>query len=446
MELKDFVVTPIVLFIVYVLAYIIRPRVTDHNTRRYFIPALTVKIIGAIAVGLIYQFYYGGGDTFNYFHHGSAHIIDAFKDNLIKGVRLIFSNGEHEASTYLYSSQIWYFKDSASFFMVKIVAIIDLFTFHTYSATACIIAALSFSGIWALYMVFYDLYPQRHLHFAIISFFIPSLFFWGSGVLKDSVTIGALGWITYAVFELFVKRKNIRQNGFVLLVAGYVLFSIKKYTLLVFLPAAIIWLYIEYFQRIRSLAKKVISFPIVVGLAVLSGYYGVFYVAEGDEKYALGNLAETAKITAYDIRYFSGRDAGSGYDIGELDGTFQGMMNLAPQAIIVSLFRPFPWEANNVLMLLSSFESQLVLILTIYVIVFELRYLLVHFRRSHIIFCFLFSITFAFAVGVSTFNFGTLVRYKIPLLPFYLAGLIMVLEERKRFFNRPAYLLNENRS
>jgi len=49
MELRDFIVTPIVLIIVYLVAYWVRPRFTDINTKRYFIPALTVRIIGAIA-------------------------------------------------------------------------------------------------------------------------------------------------------------------------------------------------------------------------------------------------------------------------------------------------------------------------------------------------------------------------------------------------------------
>ncbi len=35
------------------------------------------------------------------------------------------------------------------------------------------------------------------------------------------------------------------------------------------------------------------------------------------------------------------------------------------------------------------------------------------------------SLGIAFAVGVSTFNFGTLTRYRIPVLPFFLVGLIL---------------------
>jgi thioredoxin len=43
-----------------------------------------------------------------------------------------------------------------------------------------------------------------------------------------------------------------------------------------------------------------------------------------------------------------------------------------------------------------------------------------------VVFLLVFSLTFAFAVGVSTFNFGTLVRYKIPLLPYFLIALGLI--------------------
>jgi hypothetical protein len=33
---------------------------------------------------------------------------------------------------------------------------------------------------------------------------------------------------------------------------------------------------------------------------------------------------------------------------------------------------------------------------------------------------------FAFAVGISSYNFGALSRYKIPCLPFYALGLVLV--------------------
>ncbi|MFT6828639.1 MAG: hypothetical protein ACI9GZ_003758, partial [Bacteroidia bacterium] len=50
--------------------------------------------------------------------------------------------------------------------------------------------------------------------------------------------------------------------------------------------------------------------------------------------------------------------------------------------------------------------------------------LLVVFDDPFLVFCLIFSILFAFAVGVSTANFGTLMRYKIPMMPFFLILLL----------------------
>lgn len=47
-------------------------------------------------------------------------------------------------------------------------------------------------------------------------------------------------------------------------------------------------------------------------------------------------------------------------------------------------------------------------------------------------FCFFFSIVFALFVGSTTLNFGTLVRYKIPCMPFYIIALILILEISKK--------------
>ncbi|MEJ0034455.1 MAG: hypothetical protein WDO15_30850 [Bacteroidota bacterium] len=55
------------------MAYLLRKKLCDDINYRYYFPALTVKIIGALAVGFIYQFYYAGeGDTFNYHTRGES--------------------------------------------------------------------------------------------------------------------------------------------------------------------------------------------------------------------------------------------------------------------------------------------------------------------------------------------------------------------------------------
>jgi hypothetical protein len=43
-----------------------------------------------------------------------------------------------------------------------------------------------------------------------------------------------------------------------------------------------------------------------------------------------------------------------------------------------------------------------------------------------IMYCILFAMLFALFVGATTANFGTLVRYKIPCMPFYIAALFLI--------------------
>jgi hypothetical protein len=108
------------------------------------------------------------------------------------------------------------------------------------------------------------------------------------------------------------------------------------------------------------------------------------------------------------------------------------MARLAPQAINVSLFRPYIWEVKNPLMLLSALESMLLFVLTVYIIFKKNVGLLAAVTNMNVVFALIFSISFAFAVGVSTYNFGTLVRYKIPLLPFFFIALILIWHHSNR--------------
>jgi len=434
LELRDFIVTPIILFIIYMLAYWIRPKVTDVNTKRYFIPALTVKIIGALAVGFIYQFYYGGGDTFAYHTHGSRVIWEAFTEDPVVGLKLFLNEDITSSGIYEYASRIWYYNDTKSFTIIQIATFFDLFTFSSYAGTAILFAGFSFSGVWALYLTFYKKIKSAHLGLALAVLFVPTVFFWGSGILKDTITMGLLGWMAFTFDKILIENKISPGNALIFVFAAYLVYSIKIYILLSFLPAAFIWFYFSKIGEIRSQVLKIIIAPFMLFVIVTLGYFAVLKVGENDPRYSLDQIAETARITAYDIRFGWGArfGDGSGYYLGELDGSFGSMIKLAPAAVNVSLFRPYLWEVQNPLMLLSALESLFVLILTLWIITkVGFRNLFRFIKKPEVAFCLLFSLVFAFAVGISTYNFGTLSRYKIPMMPFYLSGLILLFHYSK---------------
>ena len=150
------------------------------------------------------------------------------------------------------------------------------------------------------------------------------------------------------------------------------------------------------------------------------------------QRYSLDNIAATAETTRQWLTYQSG-DEGSGYDLGEFDPSIFGMLVKFPQAVVVTLFRPFPWEAKKVIVLLSALEALMFVYFTFKA--FQKRgipkTLGLIFKDPNLLFCITFSLIFAFAVGISTYNFGALSRYKIPCLPFFGAFLLIVINYHK---------------
>jgi hypothetical protein len=425
MELTDLFVAPIVAMVILILAIVVRPLVTYEENKKYFLPALTLKMLGAVALGALYQFYYGGGDTFGYFTHGAKHIYEAFFDNPTVGLKLIFGESNFDGDVYAYASNIWMYRDAPAYNVVRIAGLFAVLTGGTYSGTALLFAVVSFSGLWAMYMAFSKLFPNHILGLAIAILFIPSTIFWGSGILKDSVTYGMLGWSTAAVINLLYWRKKQLLWVLILISALVLAFMIKEYIVLSFIPAAMIWAYFVLLRQVRNKMLKVLVAPIVIVLVVSIATYTIYKVGESSPRYSLTQMAETARITAYDIGRWTGRNAGSRYDLGDFDGSPMSMIRLAPDAINVSLFRPYLWEVRNPLMLLASLEGLTFLVLTLIIIYRMFWYKINVLDSPAAWFSLVFSLTFAFAVGISTYNFGTLFRYKVPLMPFYAILLVL---------------------
>jgi hypothetical protein len=412
---------------VYIVAYYVRPFCTDSTNRVYFIPALTVKIFGAIAVGLIYQFYYTSGDTFTYHTHGSRLIWEAFMDSPLEGIRIYFAHGTYGPGLWEIADQIWFWRDPRSFFVIQMATIFDLFTFSTYSATAVLFSVVAFIGGWMLYLVFYKSHPHAHQVLAFCCLFVPSVVFWGSGLLKDTVTLAFAGMSTFCFYKILIEKRISVGYLVLLVVSFYIIYSIKKYILISLVIGLIVWIASRFYFQVRSYMLRILLVPIVLIVSLAITYVSISKITEDDARYSLENIAQTSKITAYDIRYGWGARTGdgSGYSLGELDGSWQSMILVAPGAVNVSLFRPYLWEANNPLMALSALESFITLLATILVLI-QVRSYLFYYIRAEVIFCLVFALIFAFGVGASSYNFGTLSRYKIPLLPFYWSALAII--------------------
>lgn len=429
--LLDYLLLPFVLAIIYLIAYKIRDTKypPGHKWRAYFIPGLTAKIGGAIGIGLIYQYYYGGiGDTVLYYRHAVI-INSAFDDSIDKWFNLIFHVPEWYDSNYYgqYISKMEWYQAPTEYIVCSIIAFLGIFVFTTYLPMSVLLGTIAFTGIWALFRTFATKYPQFTKQIAIAVLFIPSTIMWGSGIFKDTICIFGLGWLTYGAFRLLINRDFSIGAIALVVLAVYFVGSIKVYILLAFLPALVMWILFSYSYRIRSgFIRFLLSISVIgvvfAGFLVLSAKFETVL-----GKYSLENIQNTSMVTSTFIKSISG-DQGSAYDLGAIDFTPAGMLKKFPLAVNVSLFRPYIWETRKPIQMLNAVEAFMFMWITIKVL------LVVGPRRTWatiksdptIQFCLIFAIIFAFSVGISSGNFGALSRYRIPCLPFYAMAVMFI--------------------
>lgn len=432
----DLIITPFILIIILAFLNNARKSVKDKTLRTYFNAAFRVKVIGAIGVGFLYQFYYGRGvgvgDTFSFYRQASI-IYNAFFDSPFTYFSLLTTpttSGQPYPIAYNYLSQSDYFMggDFRTFNVVRITAFCALFTFNTYSAIALLFAAASFTGVWAIYRVFYDMYPVLHRPLAYAVFFVPSVFFWGSGLVKDSLSLGALGWVFYGFYFGFIKRQKITQNTLIFLLATYALFNLKDYILYGFAGGLMTWLFLQYRANIKNQALRFLMLPVMLVGGLGAGYYTVSRLAENNARFNLDNVANTARVSAEWLEQVGQREGGSVYSLGITDWTPAGLISASPRAVWLAIFQPHPWQARNIIMLLSAAEATFFLWLTLRVLLRNNIFLIINTFLEHpvLLLCLIFTIILGLAVAITSYNYGALVRYRIPYQPFYLAMLYIL--------------------
>lgn len=417
---------PFLLVLIYSCAVYYRSTfLKDAFYQKYFIPAMSLKIFGSLSLTLIYQFYYGYGDIFLYYQ-GGAIIFDGFGDSFSEGWKLLTDMQWMRYRSSAYSDFFHYYVTGANYNVMRITGVIALLGLNNLYAISLVFATFSFLGIWVMYTTFVKINPSLYKEFAIACFFLPSVFFWGSGILKDSITISALGWVFWGFYNIVIRRKNIILSAAAFALGSVVLMNIKYYILFSFLPALLYWAVNEYQASIRHRLVRVLSTPFFLFLAFALPMIGIVNLM-GSTDLTLDRLVYQSLYQKEHLEYAG---AGSAYSLGEFDESLSGLLTIAPKAIFLALFRPFIWEIRNPFMLLSALECLFFLYMTFRVFKegFKNLAFITAFRKLPVVrFIMIFTLVFAAGVGLSSGNFGTLARYKIPFMPFYLAGLFMMI-------------------
>jgi hypothetical protein len=432
-SLLDLVILPIYLAIILLLANIHAKKMIEKDPiYKYYLPGLMVKILGGLGLAFVYTFYYPGGDTIQYFWDSLSFQKLMFVD--FGSFWHVLLNKAEVANYYYFTSETGYpayCRDPKAWFVVKIALFLVGLGFQSYLSTTVLCATLSFFGVWKLYKLFSKEFPGMNKELATAFLFIPSVFFWGSGLLKDTFTICALGFFIHGIYYSLISRSKIVVGIITSLIAGYFIISIKPYILVGLMPAIIIWIIHRLISSIKSVVLKSASVPIMILFGLIIGYGFMTILGTALQEYKLDSILEKAVVNQRDLK--SDYHNGNSFDIGEFDADSYSVLSKLPIAIFSAIFRPFITEANNLVMFISSIENLVILIFTIRVFFLTgiFGFFRIAFKNNSLTFLLVFSLLFAFSVGLSTSNFGSLVRYKIPCIPFFIATLFVVRHKRR---------------
>ena len=394
-------------------------------------------MFGGICFALIYSFYYDyTGDTFVYYSDIQK-LFSLFYSEPVNVIKVIFQEAEtFNPDTHHITSQLLFFKSADTFIVIRICTFINFLAFNTYLGSTVILSYLSFLGVWKMFLLFREYYAKIENELALAILFFPSVVFWGSGILKDSLVIAGVGFILYYLNELIIKGRLSILKTFFLILVIYVTTTAKSYVIVSLLPATVIWLIPRVQKNIKNKVVKIFISPIIIVGGLAFSIYLFTFFENSFERFSLDEVVATAQ--SYQDWHYLGGDLetsgrGSSYTLGEYDATLPGVVSLIPSSIAVTLFRPYLWEIRSAIMGVSAIESSFVILLTLYAFwKVRITRMIYQFRTdSFLTMCLIFSLIFAFSVGFSSYNFGALVRYKIPCIPMYLSVLFVLLNYEK---------------
>jgi hypothetical protein len=396
--------------------------------------------MSSFILAFLTKFYYGG-DTVMYFT-GALQIaysdISAFIDFM---THLNYESWDISTINFLHDAPANYFKSPSNSIVGKMAAVPALFLFGSYTAVCGFFSLLGFIGTWKIYKVFVHEYPSLHKQLFYSILFFPSVVYWTSGVLKEPLTILGLGFVTEFVFRWFIKGQRKPILLVTTFLTAYLMYLVKGYVLFAFIPAASLWVFKGYHKTIRNGALQFISMPIFIIFSVIGSFTLLsFFGNDGstrNSRYSIENFLTSSDQTR---NAFSANDSqteaqkrfgstGASYvDIGSTDGTFLGNLRMFPIAVITTLFRPYLWEVRNPFMLLAAIENLILLGFSLNLLwkVGIRRLGKFIYNTPILLMCVLFSIVFSGMVGISTPNFGSISRYRIPCLPFYGTALVIL--------------------
>lgn len=393
---------------------------------KWFIPNLSFRLLFGLLFALAYSVILTeGGDTIAY-HDGAYHLANLFWESPIDYVVELFTTPSVDTVRERFTVDtgyppLWIYRESESFFISKIMSIAAIFSFNSYAAMTLICATFSALASWKLYSTLKGLVFCPKWIIVVSTMFIPTVAFWCSGISKDTFVLGSFYFVFSLVFPVFFNRERLTlRGGLTLLFFAFILFNTRSFMLIAISLPLLSALLVRWAKHISdnpiliNIYRVLIGVLILFSLSVYSGGSIGTGLVENNE--LLNEVVVIQKDFAQNKTY-----TGYRYDLGIDDYSALGLVKATPIAIITAFYRPFLWEANSAFLIISGFESMLLIFLTLKFFFFSGNFMkhmsFIH-KQEFLVFAILFSLVFGFFVGFTSGLFNVLVRFKAPIIVF----------------------------
>lgn len=357
----------------------------------------TMKTLVVLVFSLFYEANYSFLDSYSYFDIGLKEV--AFDTSA-------FAGGSGTEAIYSLTNILLTFLP-ASFHATKAV-----FSFFG----LCGVIVFSF-GICRL------LKRKTQIPFLLVGLW-PSVLFWTSIVGKDPIVFLGIALMFYAlvtIYEFVLDQHPVNLVGVLAGVAGVLIcFVIRPWLVYVFVGSGIFALFLKskIFTKIAILS---LAIPVLVATTpMMLDYFGTT------------GIDSALEVLDSNSRGWS-EDGGSGQTQTTDLTNYRGIILFLPIAAPVALFAPLPFQVNNAFGLLAGIEN-LVLLWLFGTAIIAYRKAAIDYRSSAIFLWLLATIVgWAMLYGPISFqNLGTAVRFKVQILPYMLAFIVLSKSFAKR--------------
>lgn len=347
--------------------------------------------------------------------------------------------------------------------VLRVHSIIHFISFNNAVIHVLVMSFISMIATKQLFHGIRRLTTISHTSLFWILFFIPSVLFWTSGILKEPMMILGFSLFVRAIFDSLLLRKRM-----ILLVLGLILLSgFKPYVLISLIPAVLFFAFYKILPRFRIIGATLMLGIITAGSLIflpekrdaavhvisrkqfdfnnvahggLHAYADTcFYFFEPEQYQYLSiegdSVSVKEKVTAAILKhgeidepkpvvldstgqkwfiYYMNRQCFGYIDMTLIDNSFSQLMKNIPEALQNSLIRPFITDRGSWLKYPAVLEVWMVFLFLIYAIIKRKK--LDNEKWAIIISIALFVLCLSLIIGWITPVLGAITRYRIPAI------------------------------